>query len=330
MLRITSLLNFVVMLLGASVALIAPAVSVFAAADAYPTKPIRLVIPYPPGGALDTLGRPIADKLAKRLGTPVVIENRGGGGTVIGAELVAKAAPDGYTLLLNSSAFATSAAVEQVPYDPLKSFTQVARLVILTHLLVAHPSVPANSAADLIALAKKSPGKLIFGTSGYGGDTHIRTEQLKAMTGVDVKIVHFKGAGPQMIDLIGGHSDVGFISLTAMRPQLEAGKAKVLANSAGKRSVFLPDVPAVKESVPGFAFSLWVGLAAPAGTPAPIVERLNKEIGEMLAVDEEVKKTIREIRQEPSYLNSAEFTAFVEREIAEYTELTKQFKIKLK
>lgn len=298
------------------------------AADTYPSKPVRLIIPYPPGGGLDTVGRPIAERLAARLGQPVVVENRPGGGTVIATEVVAKADNDGYTLLLMNNSFATQPNLQKVPYDPVKSFVSVARLVILPQLLVVHPNVAAKNVAELLGLAKKKPGSLILATSGFGGDCHVKTEQFRIMTGIDVKIVHFKGAGPAMIDLIGGHSDAAFISLTTMRPQIESGKARALANGAAKRSSIIPNVPTVNESVPGFEFSTWIGIVAPAGTPGAIVNRLENEFRGILA-EEDIKSILAKIGAEPSYQSSAEFGSFFAQEIAEYGRIIKQADIKI-
>ncbi len=300
-----------------------------ATADSYPSKPVRLIIPFPPGGGTDLLGRLIATKLSERLGKQVVPDNRGGAGTIIGTEVVAKANPDGYTLLFASGVFTMLPPLQKLPYDPIKSFIPIARLVNGPMLLVVHPSVPANSVKEFIALAKQKPGQLIFGTSGVAAAAHMGTELLKMMADIDVEIVHFKGGGPAMIDLLGGHSHALIGSLPAVLPQIKSGKVRVLGTGGGKRSVVLPDVPTIAEAgVPGYELTVWWGILAPAGTPAPIVDGLNKELKTIMTSDEVKKQFLKEGAEE-DFLGPTEFGPFIERDIAKWARVVKKANIKL-
>jgi tripartite-type tricarboxylate transporter receptor subunit TctC len=299
-----------------------------AMAASYPDKPVRLIIAMAAGGGSDIVGRLIATKLSERLGKQVVVENRGGAGTIIGTEIVAKADPDGYTLLLGSNAFTTSPAFQKLPYDPIKSFTPIARVGNGPTALVVHPSVQANSVKELIALAKQRPGQLIFGCSGVGAIIHMSTELFKIMADIDFKIVQFKGGGPTMTDLLGGHHHALFGSLIQVLPHIKSGKFRVLGTGGVKRSVILPDVPTIAEALPGYESTIWWGILAPAGTPAPIIDRLNKELKAILASDE-VKKLLLNEGAEANYLGTTEFGQFIESEIVKWARVIKKAKIKL-
>jgi tripartite-type tricarboxylate transporter receptor subunit TctC len=299
-----------------------------AIAASYPEKPLRYVIPFAAGGGSDIVGRMIAAKLTESLGKQVIVENRGGAGTVIGTEIVAKADADGYTLLQGSNAFTTNPALQKLPYDPVKSFSPVARLGNGPTSLVVHPSVPVNSVKELITLAKQRPGQLVFGCSGVGAIIHMSTELFKMMADIDFKIVQFKGGGPVMIDLLGGHHHAQFGSLIQSLPHIQTGKFRVLGTTGMKRSVILPDVPTVGESLPGYESTIWWGMLAPAGTPAPIVERLNKELKTILALDE-VKKQFLDNGAEVDYLGTTEFGQFIERESVKWARVIKMANIKL-
>ncbi len=300
-----------------------------AAADAYPNKPIRLVVPYPPGGTTDVVGRLMADGLSERLGQKVFLDNKGGGGGVIGTEIVSKAAPDGYTLLVGSGAFAIHPALQKLPYDPMKSFTPVSRAVSGPIALVVNEKVPAKSVKELIALAKQKPGKLIFVTSGIGGNPHMGIELFKMMAGIDIKIVHFKGGGPAMVDLLGGHSDAAINSIPQALPHIQSGKFRVLGTSGEERSDFLPDVPTIAEAgVPGYEVVQWFGIMAPASTPAPIVERLNKELKAFLVLPE-VKKRFKDVGAEVGHQGPADFGRFIEKDITRWKRVAEKANIKL-
>ena len=278
-----------------------------AAGDSYPSKPVRLIIPFAPGGSTDIIGRLVAAKLSERLGKQVVAENHGGGGGTIGMELVAKSQPDGYTLLFTSSAIAINPLLYKVPYDPVKSFIAIAKLGNGPVVLTVHPGVPANSVKELIALAKKQPGKLVCAAAGMGSFMHLGSELFKMMAGIDILIVQFKGGGPAMIDTMGGHSQISLGTLTQSLPQIKAGKLKVLGFGGSKRSKLLPEVPTISEAgVPGYEAAIWWGLFAPAGTPKAIVDRVYKELAVILN-SEDTKKIYETQGAEAELLGPAEF-----------------------
>jgi len=300
-----------------------------AAADSYPSKPVRLVIPFPPGGSNDIVGRLIAAKLTERLGKQVIVDNRGGAGGVLGSEMVAKADPDGYTLLIVSAAYGFNPALYTLPFDPVKSFTPIAKLASGPNSLVVHPSVPANSVKELIALAKQKPGQLINACAGVGSFQHMGTELFKMMAGIDFKIVQFKGGGPAMIDQLGGHSQFSLGSLIQTLPHIQSGKFRVLATGGAKRSAILPNVPTIAEAgVPGYEATNWWGIFVPAGTPGPIVDRLNREIKTLLS-SAEVQKLFLNEGADVDYIGPAEFGPFVEREITKWGKLVKEANIKV-
>jgi tripartite-type tricarboxylate transporter receptor subunit TctC len=301
----------------------------FAADSSYPGKPVRLVIPFPPGGSNDIFGRLIAAKLTERLGKQVIADNRGGAGGLLGTELAARAGADGYTLLIAAGAHTLHPALHKLPFDPVKSFVPVAKLGSGPNVLVVYPGVPANSLKELIALAKQKPGHLIFGSTGVGGTQHMGTELFKLMAGIDYKIVQFKGGGPAMTDLLGGHSHALFSSLVQALPNIKAGRFRVLGTGGLKRSVLLPDVPTIAEAgVPGYESTQWWGILAPAGTPPPIVNRLNNEIKAILTSDE-VKNRFLNEGAEIDYMGSADFGQFIVREITQWTRVVKELNIKV-
>jgi tripartite-type tricarboxylate transporter receptor subunit TctC len=307
---------------------VSPAAAV-SAADTYPNKPVRLIIPQPPGGGTDTIGRLIAAKLSENLGKQVFADNRGGAGGVLGTEMAAKAEPDGYTLLFVSGSYFTQPALEKLPYDSLKSFTPIAKVGVAIASLVVHPSLPANTVKELIALAKQKPGELIFGATGIGTTSHIGSELFKMMAGIDIKIVQFKGGGPAVIDLLGGHSHALFGTIVQNLPQIKSGKLKLLATTGLKRSVILPDAPTISETdLPGYELSQTYGILAPAGTPSSIVDRLNKELKEILMSDE-VKKQFLNEGSEVDYLGAKEFSLAREKEINKWIGVVKKANIRL-
>jgi tripartite-type tricarboxylate transporter receptor subunit TctC len=264
--------------LGAGCALAAPA----ARAQSWPSRPVRLVVPYPTGGNADLLGRAIGAKLAEALGQPVLVENRGGAAGAIGAAAVAKAAPDGLTLLLGD--IATHAinplAVPALAYDPVRDFVPVARLSSVSLLMVAHPSLQASDPASLLALARSRPGRLSYASGGAGSPSHLAMEMLKAATGTFMLHVPYKGSGPALTDLAGGQVDLMIDGAAA--PLVKAGRLKLLGVT-GDRSPAFPDAPTLSATVPGFRFESWHGLFAPAGTPPEVVARLEAEVARALA-----------------------------------------------
>ena len=255
-------------------------------AQTWPVKPIRLIVPYSPGGTADLLGRSIARKLSESLGQQVIIENRTGAGGGIGADLVAKSKADGYTLLLGT--IATHAInpnlYPDIPYDPVGDFAPVALVATMPNLLVVNPSVPARSVRELIALAKAKPGELAFASAGSGTTQHLSGELFKKMAGVDMLHIPYKGNAPAVTDLIGGQVQVMFDNIPISLQQVRAGKLRALAVTGAKRSAVLPDVPTIAEAaLPGYSVTSWFALFAPAGTPAAIVARLNRETNTALA-----------------------------------------------
>jgi tripartite-type tricarboxylate transporter receptor subunit TctC len=303
--------------------------AIFAAADSYPSKPIRLIIPFAPGGSNDIVGRLIADKLTERLGKQVIVDNRGGAGGVLGAEMVAKASPDGYTLLIASASYAFNPALDKSPFDPLKAFTPIARLGSGPISLVVHPSLPVNSVLELITLAKKEPGKLILSCSGAGSAQHLAAELFKLKTRIDFKIVQFKGGGPAMIDLLGGHSNFQLGSLIQTLPYVKSGKFKLLATGGSKRFVKTPDVPTIAEAgVTGYEATNWWGILAPAGTSAPIVDRLSKELKAILALNDVKDRFVTE-GAEVDYIGPAEFGLFIADELIKWDKVVKEANVKM-
>ncbi len=300
-----------------------------ASAQTYPTKSVRFLIPYTPGGSTDILGRLIATKLSEHLGKQFVVDNRGGAGSIIGTEIGSKADPDGYTVVFTGSSFTTEPALQKLPYDPIKSFAPIAKIANGPFVLTVHPGVAAKSVKELIALAKQKPGSLVFGDSGMGGSPHMSTELFKIVAGIDVKIVHFKGGGPATTDLLGGHIHAMIGSLTQAITHIQSGKLRMLGTGGLKRFVSLPDVPTISESgLPGYEATTWKGMVAPAGTPAPIIDRLTKELKEILN-GEDVKKLFLTDGSEADYLGPTEFGKFLQGELANWARVVKEANIKL-
>jgi tripartite-type tricarboxylate transporter receptor subunit TctC len=309
-------------------AVMVPLSTVLAAADTYPTKPVRLIINFAPGGSTDAIGRLIGIKLSERLGKSVVTENRAGAGGILGAEVVAKSAPDGYTLLFSSSAISINPLLFKVPYDPVKSFVPIAKLGDGPSALVVHPSVPANSVKELIALAKKQPGKLVAPAAGGGSFIHLSTELFKMMAGLDFKIVQFKGGGPAVIDIMGGHSQLFLGSLSQSLPHIKSGKLRALGYGGANRTKLMPELPTISEAgVPGYESAIWWGLYAPAGTPKAIVDRLYKELDAIMKT-EETQKTFEAQGADPEFVGSTAFVKFMENETAKWGKVIKEGNIK--
>ena len=299
------------------------------AAETYPSRPIRLVIPFSPGGGADLVGRLIAAKLSERLGKQVIPDNRTGAGGVIGTDIAAEANPDGHTLAFVPASFTMQPSLQKLPYDPIKSFAPVSRVGKGSFVLVVIPSVPAQSAKDFVAYARQNPGKLFFGTAGAGSSAHMFLELFKLMADIDITVVHFKGGGQQVADLLGAHSQGTMISLPPVRPHIASGKLRALATTGAQRTVFLPDVPTLAESgVPGYDAIVWWGVLAPAGTPPSIIARLDSEIKTVLALDE-VKKLLANQGVEPDYQASAQFAPFIAAEIVNWARVVPKGNIKL-
>ncbi len=256
-----------------------------AADQPYPARPIRIIITFPAGGPSDTVVRPIAQRLNETWGQPVILDNRGGAGGVVGTEIVAHAAPDGYNLLVGTAGgmAINPNLLAKLSYDPFRDFAPVCMLVINPQVLVAHPSLPANNVKELIALAKARPGQLNFGSSGTGTATHLGMELLKLATGINVVHVPYKGGAPAVTDLIAGQVQMIFVSMPSVMPHVQSGRLKALAVGSAKRVQSAPDIPTVAEAgYPGFEYANWNALFAPAGTPAAILNKLNAEVVRIL------------------------------------------------
>ncbi|MGQ0524612.1 MAG: Bug family tripartite tricarboxylate transporter substrate binding protein [Betaproteobacteria bacterium] len=294
-------------------------------AQTYPNKSIRLIVPFPPGGPADILSRAIGQKLTDSWGQQVVVDNRAGAGGTIGSDLAAKGAPDGYTLLMG---FVGTHAINpslysSLPYDNIKSFEPVSLVATATIILVLHPSLPAKSVKELIALAKSKPGELTFGSPGNGTPQHLAGELFNTMAGVKMTHVPFKGAVPAINDLLGGRISLIFSSAPPALPHVATGKLRALAVTSGKRSSVSPDLPTVAESgLPGFEVINWYGVLAPARTPKTIVEKLNTEISTIMKMSD-VKERLSSVGIEVFSSTPAQFAAFMRDETAKWAKVVK-------
>ena len=254
-------------------------------AESYPSKTIRIVVPYPAGAFNDQFARALAQHLTRAWGKPVIVDNRPGGSTIIGTDLVVKSPPDGHTLLVASFALAVNVSLfSKLPFDPVRDLAPVIFAAQTANVLVANPALPVQSVNDLIALAKTKPGQINYASGGNGSSPHLAMELLKRMTGIDLTHVPYKGSAPAVTDLIAGQVSVAFDNVPNVLPYIRAGKLRTLGVSTAKRSSALPAVPSIEDSVPGFNVSVWFGVAVPSGTPKPVVAQLNAEINRMLAL----------------------------------------------
>ena len=296
-----------------------------AAQGAYPNKPIRMIVPYPPGGPTDVLGRIVAQKLSESLGQQVVVENRPGASGMIGSEIVAKAAPDGYTLLTNASIHVINPSLyPKMNFDALRDFAPVSLIAQVPLILVVNPALPAKSVTELIALGKAQPNLLNFGSSGNAAAPHLAGESFKIATGVQMQHVPYKGSAPALTDLIGGQVQLIFDSMPSAMPHVKSGKIRALAVTTAKRSPTVPDLPTVAESgVPGFDISTWYGVWAPAGTPKDIV---NKVAGEMAKALQQpaVRERLAALGAEPVGNTPEEFAAYCQSELAKWSKIVKE------
>ncbi|MGZ5083363.1 MAG: tripartite tricarboxylate transporter substrate binding protein [Usitatibacter sp.] len=255
-------------------------------AQGYPSKPIKIVVPYPPGGFNDTLGRTLAAKFTEDWGQPAIVENKPGANTLIGSDFVAKSAPDGYTLLVVAFPFAvTPSLIRAMPYDTLRDFAPVALAAQSPNLLVVNPSLPVKTVAELVAMAKAKPDSLSYASTGNGSSNHISMELFKSLAGVKIVHIPYKGSAPAVTDLLGGQVHVMFDNAPNVLPQVKAGRLRALAQTGASRSAVAPDIPTVAEAgVPGYELTVWFGLVAPAGTPREVVGKLNAEVLKILAM----------------------------------------------
>lgn len=294
-------------------------------AGGYPTKPVRVIVSYAPGGATDIVARLVAQKLTENMGRSFIIDNVTGAGGVIGDSAAARAAPDGYTLLGTSSTFAINpAVVSKLPFDPIKGFAPIALVARAPFMLVVHPSVPAKSVKELVALAKANPGKLDYASAGQGTAVHLAVELFSSMAGVKMMHIPYKGSGLALIDLLSGQVQLTFANVLSSRAHVQSGRLRALAVSSAKRSAVLPELPTVSESgVPGYDTASWYGYLAPAGTPRPIVQRLNAEIINGIN-SADMSKRLATDGAEPAGGPPEEFGQFIEKEIARWRKVVKE------
>jgi len=294
------------------------------AAQAYPTKPVTIVVPFAPGGAADTMARQLAERLNKRLGQPVIVENKPGAGTMIASEYVAKAAPDGHTVLLAASSLGIAPALySKVNYDPVKDFVPISQVASVVHVLEVHPSVPVKSVAELIAWLKANPGKANYGSVGAGTSTHLESELFNTMAGVRMTHVPYKGSAPALMDLVGGNLQVMFDAWASSGPFVRDGKTRLLAVTTAQRSKILPDVPTVAESgLPGYEAMPWLGFVAPAGTPAAAVNRFHAELTEVLK-EPEVQERFRNLGLDIIGNTPEQFAEFIKKDIVKWAKVVK-------
>ncbi len=308
-----------------SVGALAGAVGGAFAQSNYPIKPIRLIVPFPPAGAADILSRTIGPKLGEALGQQVVIDNRTGAGGNIAADIVAKAQPDGYTLLMGfvGTHGINTSLYSKLSYDAVKDFAPVTLTAASTLILVSHPSLPVKSVKDLIALAKSKPGQLNFASPGSGTPQHLGGELLKRMAGVDMLHIPYKGAGPILADLLGGQVSLAYISMPAALPHIKSEKLRALGVTSSKRSAVAPDVPTIAESLPGYEVDNWYGALAPAGTPREIVNKLNGAIAKVLQLPD-VKERLAGQGFETLSSTPAQFAAYIKSEIVKWAQVIKE------
>jgi tripartite-type tricarboxylate transporter receptor subunit TctC len=293
-------------------------------AQGYPNKPIRIIVPYPPAGFNDTLARTVGQKLTDAWGQPVVVDNRPGGGTLIGTDLVAKAAPDGHTLLITPFAFAVNPSIfKKLPYDPIKDFAPITLAASTPNLLVVNPAVPVKSVKELLATAKSNPAKLNYASTGTGSSNHLSMEKFKQMAGVDIVHVPYKGSAPAVTDLIGGQVNLMFDNIPNVLPHVKAGKLRALAVTSPQRSPHVPDVPTVIEGgVPGYEVTVWFGISAPAGTPEPVLTKLNTEIVKILNMPD-VKERFAAQGVDSIGSTPGEFAAHIKAQMAAWAKVVK-------
>lgn len=300
-----------------------------AAAQGYPVKSIRLVVPQPPGGSTDLLARPLAQRLGDAFGRIVVVDNRSGAGSTIGTTLVAESAPDGYTLLIVAASFTTNPSLyKNLPFDPARDFAPITMLTSIPSILVVHPSLPVKSVRELIALAKNRPGQLNFGSSGIAGGTHMSMELFKYHTGIQMVHVPYKGGSSAVVGLVSGEVHLMLATIPTVLPFIKSGKLRALAVSTARRSSVVPEVPTIAESgAPGYEYASWIGLLAPAKTPQAIISRLNAEAVKALGTPE-MKASLAQDASEIVGNSPGQFAATIKTEIARWINVNKVARIR--
>ena len=317
-----------IMFIHIAAALLASLAPGLACAQNFPDKPLRMIVPFSPGAGTDMLSRVIARKLQAAWGHNMVVENRPGGGTIIGVAAAAKAPPDGYTLVMVTPSFIINATgLKKLPYDSIRDFAPVTLFATSPLLLVAHPSLPVKSMKDLIALAKARPGQITYASAGNGSPTHLGMEVMRS-AGAVMTHVPYKGAAPGVIDLLGGQVQVMMTTLAFVKPHVDAGKLRALGVSTAKRAAAMPQVPAIAETLPGYEVLNWWGVLAPAGTPGPILSKLNGGIVSLLR-DSDVQELLAREGIDRAGSSAAEFGAYISAEIAKWTKVAKETGVQL-
>jgi len=300
-----------------------------AQAPAWPTKPVRMIVPFPPGGSTDVVSRILGQRLAEGLGQTLVIDNRGGAGGNIGTDLAAKSAPDGYTILMGTVTMSINPFLyPKMSHDVLRDLAPVSVVASAPQVLVVHPSFPAKTVKGIIDFAKAKPGAINFGSSGNGTSGHLGIEMMKAAAGIQVVHVPYKGAAPAMADLLAGQVQVMFETITTAIPQLKAGKIRGIAVAASKRSTLLPDLPPMTETIPGLDTTSWYGLMVPAGTPKAVISRLHVETAKALALAD-VRERYAALGTEPVGNSPEEFDRYLRAEMAKWSKVIRQAGVKL-
>lgn len=317
---------------GLAAALVLVSTLAATAQEPYPTRPVRVIVPFAAGGASDMIARLVAERLQARWGQGVVIENMGGGGSNIGVAALARATPDGYTIgLINASSHGLNKALykERLPFDPERDFAPISQLAITPNVLVVNPEkVPAKTVPEFIALLKQNPNKFNFGSSGIGTSLHVGMELFQQETGTKLAHVPYRGSGPMMVDLLSGQIEVALDGAAVAWPYVEAGKLRALAISIPKRADFAPDLPALSEFLPGFDVTAWHGLAAPAKTPPAIVEKISRDVREILATPE-VREKLAAAKIIALGMTPQEFKAFLDGELKKWAPVIEKANIKL-
>ncbi|MBI4205877.1 MAG: tripartite tricarboxylate transporter substrate binding protein [Betaproteobacteria bacterium] len=297
-------------------------------AQGYPVKPIRFLVGFPPGGTNDIVARALAPKLSENLGQLVVVENRGGANTAIASELMARAAPDGYTVLMNAPGHATNPALIKLNFDPIKDFAFITLIAESQNLLVVHPSFPPRTVKELIAISKKHPGDINYGSSGIGTTVHLSAELFQYMTGIKWVHIPYRGGGPALPELMAGQVSLYFGNLPTVNPHARSGKLRAIAVTGARRSTAAPDIPTVAESgVPGYEVTTWYGMSAPAGTPRAILERLQSEVARAVK-SADLRDRLTGLGAEPVGNTSEQYAAFIHKEIAKWGKVIKAAGIK--
>jgi tripartite-type tricarboxylate transporter receptor subunit TctC len=299
-------------------------------AQAWPAKPVRLMVPFPPGGSTDIVARIVGQKLGERLGQSIVIENRGGAGGTLGTAQAAKAAPDGYTLTVASTSthVVAPSVYQKLDYDPVKDFAPISLMAVSPYLLVVHPAVPAKSVKELVELARKQPGKMNYASAGVGSTTHLAMEMLKSASNTYMLHIPYSGNGPAGTAVISGQVEILFGSMPAVLPHAKGGRVRALAVGTLARSPSMPEIPTIAESgYPGFDASLWLGIMAPAGTPQPVIDRLHKEIVAVVSAAD-TREALSKAGAEPVTSSPAELAAMVRDGVPKYAKIVKMAGVK--